>query len=82
MTDLKIRIYHGGRQEPGTSITIPGGMLRVASNLIPKRAMEALDEKGVDLKEIVRLSEDPTVHGTVVEIEDHDRNERVVVSLE
>ena len=82
MSDLKIRIYHQGRADPGTTVTIPGGILRFASNMIPHKAKEALDEKGVDIEEIVRLSENPEAHGIVVEIEDHDKNERVVVSLE
>lgn len=82
MSDLKIRVYHQGRSEPGTTITIPGGILRFASNMIPHRAKEALDDKGVDIDEIVRLSENPDAKGTVVEIDDHDKNERVVVSLE
>lgn len=82
MSDLKIRVYHQGRTDPGTTITIPGGILRVASNMIPHKAKEALDEKGVDVEEIVRLSENPEALGTVVEIDDHEKNERVVVSLE
>ena len=82
MPTLKIRFYHEGRTEPGSTVTIPGGILRFASNMIPHRAKTALDEKGVDIDELVRLSENPEALGTVIEIEDHDKNERVVVSLE
>jgi hypothetical protein len=82
MADLKIRVFKGNEQQPETTVTIPGGVLKVASKLIPKKAAAALQDKGIDLDEIVRLSEDPDAHGRLVEIEEHQKNERVVISLE
>jgi hypothetical protein len=82
MADLKIKVYKGGNSEPETTVTVPGGVLKIASKLIPKQAMETLQEKGIDLDEIVRLSENPDAHGTLVEVEEHKKNERVVISLE
>lgn len=82
MSDLKIRVFKGAMQEPSTTVTIPGGLLKIASSLIPKRAAAALEEEGINLEEIVRLSESPDARGNLVEIDAHDRNERVVVSLE
>ena len=54
----------------------------MASNLIPRKVAEALQDRGIDLDEIIRLSENPNAHGTLVEIEEPKRNERVVISLE
>ena len=82
MADLKIRVFKGAMEELSTTVTIPGNLLRIASNLIPKRAQAALQDEGIDLDEIVRLSESPEARGKLVEIDGHERNERVVVSLE
>ena len=82
MADLKIRVFKGDKPEPTTTVTIPGGILKIASNLIPKRAIAALQDEGIDLDEIIRLSEAPEAHGRLVEIEGHEKNERVVISLE
>jgi hypothetical protein len=82
VTDLKIRVFKGDDPEPDTTVTIPGGVLKIASRLIPKQAMEALQDKGIDLDEIIRLSENPEARGTLVEVEEHKKNERVVIALE
>lgn len=82
MADLKIRVFKNGKTQPETTITIPGGVLRIASKLIPKAATDALQEKGIDLDELIKLSTHPEVDGTVVQIEDHRKNEVVVISLE
>jgi len=82
MADLKIRVFKGAEEDLATTVTIPGGVLKIASNLIPNRAATALKDEGIDLEEIVRLSENPDAHGKLVEIEDHKKNERVVISLE
>lgn len=82
MADLKIRIFKGGGSEPKTTVTIPGSILDVAYKLIPKGAADALREKDVDLDEIVKLSRNPDARGTLVEVEEHEKNEKVVVALE
>ena len=82
MADLKIRVYKGGKPDPETTVTVPGGILRIASKLIPKQATDALQEKGIELDEIIRLSENPDARGTLVEVEEHNKNERIVIALE
>lgn len=82
MADLKIRVFKHGKSHPETTITIPGSVLRIASKLIPKPAAVALQEKGIDIDELIKLSTNPEINGTVVEIEDHKKNEKVLVSLE
>jgi hypothetical protein len=37
--------------------------------------------KGIGIGEIIRLSENPDARGHLVEIEEHQKNERVVISL-
>jgi hypothetical protein len=82
MANLKIRVFKIGETEPKTTVTIPGGILKLASRLIPKKALESLREQGIDIDEIVRLSNDPEVRGTLVEVEEHKEGEKVIISLE
>lgn len=82
MRNLKIRVFRGGETEPETTCTIPLGILKMASRLIPKQAATALREKGIDLDAIIELSSNPDAHGTLLEVEEHKRNERVVIALE
>jgi hypothetical protein len=82
MADLKIRVFKGGESDPETTVTIPGGVLKIASKLIPKQAAVALQKKGIDLNELVRLSENPAAKGTLIEVEEHKKHEKVVIALE
>jgi F0F1-type ATP synthase epsilon subunit len=82
MANLKIRVFKAGEADPDTTCTIPGGVLKIASKLIPRQAASALRDKGIDLDEIIRLSADPNAAGTLLEVEDHKKNERVVIALE
>ena len=82
MSDLRVRIFKQDGPQPATTVTIPGNVLRIAAKLIPKRASAALLDEGIDLEEIVRLSENPDAKGVLVEVEDHEKNERGVVALE
>ena len=76
MADLKIKIFKNNESDPETTITIPGKVLTVASKLIPKKVTEALQEKGIDINELVELSKNPDVQGTIIEIEEHKRKKK------
>jgi hypothetical protein len=82
MSDLKVRVYKHGSADPSTTVTIPGGILKVAVKLIPRRALTAMEEEGIDVNEIVRLSESHEAVGELARIEDHDKDEMVVLALE
>ena len=82
MADLKIRIFKGCESSPETTVTIPGSLLKFASRLIPKQAAIALQEKGIDINEIVRLSENPEAKGIFIEVEEHKKNRRIIIALE
>jgi hypothetical protein len=72
MADLKIRVFKGRESVPETTVTVPGSVLKIASKLIPKRAAESLQDKGIDLDEIIKLAENPEARGTLVEVEDEE----------
>ena len=82
MADLKIKIFKNNESDPDTTITIPGKVLEVAQKLIPKQAAEALQEKGIDINELIELSNKSDVQGTIIKIEEHKKNEKVIVSIE
>jgi hypothetical protein len=82
MADVKIRIFRGEESEPETTVTIPGTVLDVASKLIPRRATAALQEHGIELEELVELSKREDVRGTLIEVQQHKKGERIVVALE
>ena len=75
MADLKIRVFKGDASSPETTVTVPGGVLKIASRLIPKRATDALQERGIDLEEIIKLAEHPDARGTLAEVEDEEERE-------
>lgn len=80
MLTLKVKVLRGG--EPKSTVTIPLRFVKTASRLVPRKALEALKEEGIDLEEIVRLSEDPEARGEVAVIEDHIKGEKTIVSIE
>jgi hypothetical protein len=82
MADVKIRVFRGEDEHPETTVTIPGTVLDVASRLIPRRASAALQEQGIEIDELVELSRSSDVRGTLIQVEQHKKGERIVVSLE
>ena len=82
MANLKIRVFKDSESDPTTTITVPGGILKIASKLIPKKITTTLQEKGIDIDEIIKLSENPDARGTLVEIEEHRKNEKIIIALE
>ena len=82
MADLKIRVFKSGEEKPETTVTIPGNVLKISSKLIPKKLAAILQDKGIDIDEIIRLSENPDAQGTLFEVEEHKKNEKVVIVLE
>ena len=82
MATLKIRMYKGSATEPSTTVSIPVGVLKIASSLIPRQAAGELEAQGIDLEAIIRAAEDPDAHGTLAVIEQHEKNERIVVAVE
>ena len=75
MADLKIRVFKGGEPDPETTVTFPGGVLKIASKLIPKQAKVTVQEKGIEIDEIIKLAENPDARGTLFVVEERKKNE-------
>ena len=82
MIKLKIRIYENNETEPKTTISIPLGMLRFGSRFVPANLKESLSKKGIDVEMIADLANSEEIHGTLVEIEEHKKNAKTVISIE
>jgi hypothetical protein len=57
-------------------------LLAISSKFSPKSSVAALQNEGIDLDELMRLSQNPEIRGTLVEVEDHQKNEKIVIALE
>ena len=82
MASLKIRVFKGINTDPDTTFTIPLGMLKIASKMIPKKIAAVLAGKGIDLHQIVALAQKEEIRGTLVEIEEHKKDEKIVIAIE
>jgi len=82
MISLKIRIFENDEPNPKTTISIPLGMLGFVSRLVPATLKESLAKKGVDVAAIGDLAKSDQIRGTLVEIEEHKKREKTVISIE
>ena len=81
MANLKIEVFNNSSNGPETTIKIPLDVLKVASKLMPKNIMSSLEEKGIDLNHILYVTQKEKIRGILVEIEEHRKNERIVISV-
>jgi hypothetical protein len=82
MIKLKIRIYENDEPDPKTTISVPLGMLRFVSRFVPTTLKESLAKKGVDVELIGDLAKSEEIRGTLVEIEEHKKREKTIISIE
>lgn len=79
MKSVKIEVFDGEERE--ATITIPVAVLRVAAKLFPRKYLSSLENNDVSLSDILEAAASPEVAGRLIEIEDHQDNERVVISV-
>jgi len=82
MKKLCIKKYEQGTKKPLTTVSIPLAVIKIVKSLIPKKAKEQLQKEDIDIQEIIKLSESPDFTGIVLEVDNHEKNEKVVISLE
>ena len=82
MTKLCIKKFEQESKKPLTTVSIPLAVIKMVKSLIPKKAKEELQKEGIDIKEIIKLSEPPHFTGTVLEVDNHQKNEKIIISLE
>jgi hypothetical protein len=82
MAKLKIRIFKNNGSSPDTTATIPLAIVKVASKLIPSKAVSVLDDLGIDLNQLIEISKSEEALGTLAEIEEHKKERKIIISLE
>jgi hypothetical protein len=82
MKKLCIKKYEQKTEKPLTTVSIPLAVIKIVKSLIPQKAKEQLQKEGIDIQEIIKLSESPDFTGIVLEVDNHEKNEKVVISLE
>ncbi len=79
---MKIRIFKNNGSTPDTTATIPLAIVKVASKLIPRKALSVLDDLGINLDQLIEISKSEDALGTLAEIEEHKKNRKIVISIE
>lgn len=82
MPSIKINTFKGGDAKPEVTITIPANVFKIAKKLIPKKAYDVLEEQGIDLNAIDELIGSGEPPGVLVEVVDHRKNEKTIISIE
>jgi hypothetical protein len=82
MPSLKIRIYTSDKKNPKTTISVPLAILKIALKLIPKKIISLLADKGIDIAEILQIALEDDIRGILAEIEEHQKNEIIIISVE
>ncbi len=80
MHHLKVVVHRHGEKEPGTTISIPLAVARIAAKILPRRIREDLEKEGFDLNEVLAVLAKERITGQLVDIQ--RRNERIVISVE
>jgi hypothetical protein len=78
MARLKIEVFEGGARS--ATITLPTWLVVGASKMLPKIAGKDLKEH-IDIERIVEMAKDPSATGIVLDIEDHEDQDRILISI-
>jgi hypothetical protein len=81
-SSLFIRVFENNEKKPTQTVTIPLGVLKLARNFIPNRAKAALDKEGIDLDQVMGLADQQEAPGVLLEVDDHKKKRRIVISIE
>jgi len=82
MHSLKIREFKCDSDTPEKTVTIPLSVFKIVAKIMPKKALEALQQNDIDIVEVQKLAENREVQGTILEVEDHTKGSRTVISIE
>jgi hypothetical protein len=78
MAKIKIVVHEDGK--PSATITVPLWLAKSASGLISKAAGSELRNR-IDIDQIIRAAESPGATGVILDIEDHEDNDRITISI-
>ena len=82
MQSIKIREFKIDSDQPETTVTIPLSIFKIVAKIMPRKALDALQKNDIDVEEIQKLAENPEVQGTILEVEEHTKGARIIISIE
>jgi len=82
MKSIKIREFKAGSDTPEQTVTIPLSIFKIVAKIMPQRALDALQKNDIDIEEIQKLADNPEVKGTILEVEEHSKEMRTIISIE
>ena len=81
-SSLFVRVFENNEKKPAQTITIPLSVLKLARSFIPNRMKAALEKEGIDLDQVMGLADQQEAPGVLLEVEDHKKKRKVVISIE
>ncbi len=82
MQSIKIREFKIDSDLPETTVTIPLSVFKIVAKIMPRKALYALHQNDIDVEEIQKLAENPDVLGTILEVEEHTKGSKTIISIE
>jgi len=82
MKSIKIREFKIDSDQPETTVTIPLSIFKIVAKIMPRKALDALQQNDIDVEEIQKLAENPEVQGTILEVEEHTKGSKTIISIE
>ncbi len=82
MKSIKIREFKAGSDTPEQTVTIPLSIFKIVAKIMPQRALDVLQKNDIDIEEIQKLADNPEVKGTILEVEEHSKKMRTIISIE
>ena len=81
-THLKIRVFENNGKNPDQTVSIPLFVFGAARKLVPQQALAALQKEGIDLDGIFEMAQNQEPPATLLEVEEHKKKRKVVISIE
>jgi len=82
MRSIKIREFKIGSNTPEKTVTIPLTIFKIVAKLMPKKALDALQQNDIDIEEIQKAADNPDIQGIILEVEEHTKGVRTIISIE
>ena len=79
---LVIKQYSTAPKKPIKTITIPLSALKRFASLIPLKVKEELEKEGIDLQNIIKISESTKVKGELLALENHPDGQITTLSID
>jgi len=82
MKSIKIREFKIGSDTPEKTVTIPLTIFKIVAKIMPKKALDALQQNDIDIEEIQKVADNPDIQGIILEVEEHTKGVRTIISIE